>query len=111
MKMTFPPGIHFQPNCATGGYVYRGSSLTQGLYFLPIIVQSNRNNNSRELEFHGTFGAGGNSFGEDVNGELYIGSFNGGRIYTRKHGFGRGFHSRTFTMYPNPASDFLQHRA
>jgi glucose/arabinose dehydrogenase len=117
-EMTFPIAVYSisSSNCAiTGGYVYRGSSfpLLQGLYFfadycsnqIGTITQEN------ELEFHGTFGAGGiTSFGEDVNGELYIAAFNGGRIYKLRENTVsvEDFTQELFTMYPNPASDFLQ---
>lgn len=95
----------------TGGYVYRGTSYPgfQGKYFFsdyckPQICMADASGN---VFFSQTFS--GNSFvtfGEDVNGELYVGSINNGVIYklvdTTVMSVTKN-NKKSFTIYPNPA--------
>lgn len=98
----------------TGGYVYRGTQYPgfQGKYFFsdyckPQICMADGSGN---VFFSQTFT--GNSFvtfGEDVNGELYVGSINNGIIYklvdttmgTTKSS------KKSFTIYPNPVKSHI----
>ncbi|MEL6812780.1 MAG: PQQ-dependent sugar dehydrogenase [Bacteroidota bacterium] len=82
-ELTFPVAEydHSQGFSITGGYVYRGSLYNnmEGFYFAADfgsgrIVTVDPANNFNNL---GTFGGNWSSFGEDVNGELYIANYSG----------------------------------
>lgn len=101
----------------TGGYVYRGtsqSSLT-GIYFFADYCSSEigmltENNGSWTMTFSEAFeGNNWTTFGEDVNGELYIGDISSGSIYKIKDatlGIDKPDLSH-ITLFPNPVKDEL----
>lgn len=120
-EMTFPLAVysHSGGHCSiTGGYVYRGNSypMIQGLYFFADYCSNQIGTVSQDgdLEMHGTFGAGGiTSFGEDVNHELYLAAFNGGRIYKIKENTVsiEDYNKELFSIFPNPTSGEINIRA
>lgn len=111
--MTFPLAVttHSAGNCSiTGGYVYTGTTYPnfQNKYFFTDYCASKIGmvDNSGNITYSANFS--GNSFvtfGEDNNGELYVGSINNGTIYKIKDSsLGTSDFSKTaFTIYPNPA--------
>lgn len=111
--MTFPLAVttHSAGNCSiTGGYVYTGTTYPnfQNKYFFTDYCASKIGmvDNSGNITYSANFS--GNSFvtfGEDNNGELYVGSINNGTIYKIKDSsLGTSDFSKTaFTVYPNPA--------
>ncbi len=115
-ELTFPVAeyTHSVGFSITGGYVYHGNiySDIQGLYFFAdlngfIGTVDNDNN----LVNHGNFGGTWVSFGEDINGEIYIADIGSGSIY--KIIGGEIFDTENFTntevaIIPNPASDILR---
>ena len=101
----------------TGGYVYRGSTYTnfQGNYFFSdyCLPKIGMVDNVGNVTFSNTFT--GNSFvtfGEDVNGELYVGSIGNGTIYKLVDSSLSVTENdkKLFSVYPNPAkqSVFIQ---
>ena len=113
-ELTFPVAEynHSVGNSITGGYVYHGSiySDIQNFYFFAdiggIIGTVDSDNN---LLIHGDFSGYWVSFGEDINGEIYIADISGS-IY--KVIGGEIFDTDDFTnseisIIPNPASDSL----
>ncbi len=76
---------HSVGHAVTGGYVYRGSAYPTlaGSYFFADFSDAKLwslfyNGSGWELTAHGTFsGRNFSTFGEDVNGELYIADYNG----------------------------------
>jgi len=79
---------HSGPNSgcsATGGYVYRGTSYKSlfGKYIFSDYCSGNIWSLDENYNFvdYGTFGFGIASFGEDINGELYIANVSNGNIY------------------------------
>ncbi len=103
---------HNAGNCSiTGGFVYRGTTYPnlQGKYLFSDYCNSRIGviNSTNSLTFTTPF-SGNNfvCFGEDVNGELYIGSI-GGTIYriTDTSLANESFSSEAITIYPNPAKD------
>lgn len=111
--MTFPLAVttHSAGNCSiTGGYVYTGTTYPnfQNKYFFTDYCASKIGmvDNSGNITYSANFS--GNSFvtfGEDNNGELYVGSINNGTIYKIKDSsLGTSdFNKTAFTVYPNPA--------
>jgi len=111
--MTFPLAVttHSAGNCSiTGGYVYTGTTYPnfQNKYFFTDYCASKIGmiDNSGNITYSANFS--GNSFvtfGEDNNGELYVGSINNGTIYKIKDSsLGTSDFGKTaFTVYPNPA--------
>ncbi|MEW5677487.1 PQQ-dependent sugar dehydrogenase [Flavobacterium enshiense] len=101
----------------TGGYVYRGTQFPnfQGNYFFSDYckAQIGMSDASGNVTFSPTF-SGNNfvSFGEDVNGELYVASIGNGTIYKIvDSSLGTVASEKTaFTIYPNPAKSevFIQ---
>jgi glucose/arabinose dehydrogenase len=74
----------------TGGYVYRGSQFPglRGFYFFGDIgsqrlwaTYRNASNAFQTVVISNNSGTAPSSFGEDVNGELYIVNFNQGKIH------------------------------
>lgn len=116
--MTFPIAVlsHSGGHCSiTGGYVYRGLEFPaiQGLYFFTDYCsnQIGTVDADGDITLHGTLGASAiTSFGVDHNNELYLAAFTGGRIYKIKDNTPISVeenHIDTFTLYPNPAQDFI----
>jgi len=111
--MTFPLAVtaHSAGNCSiTGGYVYTGTLYPnfQNKYFFTDYCSPRIGmvDNSGNITYSTNFS--GNSFvtfGEDMNGELYIGAINNGTIYKIKDSsLGTAdFNRNSFTIYPNPA--------
>ncbi|MBN9284684.1 MULTISPECIES: PQQ-dependent sugar dehydrogenase [unclassified Flavobacterium] len=111
--MTFPLAVttHSAGNCSiTGGYVYTGTTYPnfQNKYFFTDYCASKIGmvDNSGNITYSANFS--GNSFvtfGEDNNGELYVGSINNGTIYKIKDSSlsTSDFSKTAFTVYPNPA--------
>jgi len=95
----------------TGGYVYRGAAFPnfKGKYFFSDYckAQIGMADSSGNVTFSQTFT--GNAFvtcGEDVQGELYVGSINNGVIYKlvdSSLGVSEN-DKKTFIIYPNPAT-------
>ena len=121
--MTFPVGVYSHNSsgifkCSiTGGYRYRGSEFPNfaGLYFFADFCSDEigtleEDGSSWTMTFTSPFGnLGFVSFGEDVNGELYIVSINTGTIYKIVDGnLGiEEFNQSNFKMFPNPSADAL----
>lgn len=96
----------------TGGYVYRGPTYTnfQGKYFFSdyCLARIGMVDNLGNVTFSNTF-SGNNfvTFGEDINGELYVASIGNGTIYkivdstlsTAEND------KNLFSIYPNPAKE------
>lgn len=113
-ELTFPVAEynHSVGISITGGYVYHGSiySDIQNLYFFAdlngLIGTVDSVNN---LVNHGDFGGTWVSFGEDINGEVYIADISGsiykiigGEIFDTND-----FETSEVALIPNPASDSL----
>jgi glucose/arabinose dehydrogenase len=109
-ELTFPIAEYVHPIgfSITGGYVYRGPTYNNmaGYYFFADFssgILGTVDSNS-ELTNLGNFGQNWSSFGEDVNGELYLSAFNGvvykivGEILSNND-----FELPKINLYPNPA--------
>jgi glucose/arabinose dehydrogenase len=115
-ELTFPVAqySHSGGNCSiTGGYVYRGTvySDIQGLYLFADLCSSMIGTVDQDGNMidHGNFSGTWTSFGEDVNGELYIAD-HGGSIYKIEGGVileTPDNNESLVSMIPNPASDSL----
>lgn len=93
----------------TGGYVYRGTTYPnfQGKYFFAdyCLAKIGMSDSSGNVTFSSTFtGSNFVTFGEDVNGELYVGSISNGIIYKLADGtLGVAENDKkAFNVYPNP---------
>jgi glucose/arabinose dehydrogenase len=111
MKAPLAVTNHADGNCSiTGGYVYRGSAYPNftGKYFFSDYckAQIGMMDTSGTITFSQTFS--GNSFvtfGEDVNGEIYVGSIGNGVIYKlidSSLGVSEN-DKKAFLIHPNPA--------
>jgi len=121
-ELTFPVAEYSSgsstSNCSiTGGYVYRGNvySDIQGLYLFADYCSGliGTVDDSGNLIEHGNFGGNWVSFGEDVNGELYILNISGGSIYKITGGVlaTSDFNEKLqVTMIPNPTSEYINLR-
>lgn len=121
--LTFPIAEYSHSNsgvskCSiTGGYVYRGtsqSSLT-GIYFFADFCSGEigmlkKDGGNWTMTFSEAFsGQRWTTFGEDVNGELYIGAMSSGSIYKIKDAtLGTDLPDLShITLFPNPVKDEL----
>ncbi|ESU29031.1 hypothetical protein FLJC2902T_10660 [Flavobacterium limnosediminis JC2902] len=102
---------HSSGSCSvTGGYVYRGTNYPnfQGKYFFSDYckAQIGMADSSGNVTYSQTF-TGNNfvTFGEDVNGEMYVGSINNGVIYKLVDSSLNVSKNdkKAFLIYPNPA--------
>jgi glucose/arabinose dehydrogenase len=115
-EMTFPVAqySHSGGNCSiTGGYVYRGTvySDIQGLFLFADLCSGmiGTVDQNGDMIDHGNFSGTWTSFGEDVDGELYIAD-HGGSIYKIEGGVileTPDIDESHVSMIPNPASDSL----
>lgn len=112
-ELTFPIAeyTHANGNCSiTGGFVYRGTVYEDilGLYFFADFCSGliGTVDESGNLTEYGNFSGNWNSFGEDINKELYIVDM-GGDIYKIKGGIlteTTDFSmENSFLMFPNPS--------
>lgn len=102
----------------TGGYVYRGNQISglNGVYFFADycsgeigMLSKNENNEwDMSLAFPNINGSWV-SFGEDINGELYIASINGGVYKIIDAALSNNeIDSNTLNYFPNPFQDYIQ---
>lgn len=98
----------------TGGYVYRGSTYPtmQGKYFLSDYCASKIgwvSNNSGAITWTSSFGGSIVSFGEDINGELYVVGLSNGTISKLIDSALNisDFEKSGLLLSPNPASTFF----
>ncbi|QYJ69189.1 PQQ-dependent sugar dehydrogenase [Flavobacterium litorale] len=96
----------------TGGYVYRGATYPglQGLYLFADYCnnQIGMVNSNAEITYTQPFnGQFFTTFGEDVNGELYIAGGISGNLYkiVDTQLSSTTFNSNAFSVYPNPATN------
>lgn len=121
--LTFPIAEYSHENsgrfkCSiTGGYRYRGTAQPNltGIYFFADYCSSEigmlkENNGNWKMTFTEPFnGNNWTTFGEDVNGELYIGDISSGSIYKIKDAT-LGLDESTLShikLFPNPVNDEL----
>ena len=102
----------------TGGYVYRGNQMSglNGVYFFADycsgeigLLSKNENDEwDMSLAFPNINGSWV-SFGEDINGELYIASINGGIYKIIDAALSNNeIDSNTLNYFPNPFQDYIQ---
>ena len=102
----------------TGGYVYRGNQISglNGVYFFADYCSGeigllSKNENDvwdMSLAFPNINGSWV-SFGEDINGELYIASINGGIYKIIDAALSNNeIDSNTLNYFPNPFQDYIQ---
>ena len=102
----------------TGGYVYRGNQISglNGVYFFADycsgeigLLSKNENDEwDMSLTFPNINGSWV-SFGEDINGELYIASINGGVYKIIDAALSNNeIDSNTLNYFPNPFQDYIQ---
>ena len=102
----------------TGGYVYRGNQISglNGVYFFADycsgeigLLSKNENDEwNMSLAFPNINGSWV-SFGEDINGELYIASINGGVYKIIDAALSNNeIDSDTLNYFPNPFEDYIQ---
>jgi len=111
-ELTFPIAeyTHSGGNCSiTGGYVYRGSEFPNevGYYYFADVCSGIIGTVAPDgtLVNHGSFGGSWVSFGEDMNGALYISSLNGSVYKIIGEELGVASNSAaTVMLYPNPSS-------
>lgn len=117
---TMPVAQYTHANSAcsiTGGYVYRGTTYPnmQGKYFFADYCNSRIgyvSNTGGTVTFTNPFTGNFTSFGEDINGELYIAGVSNGIIYKISDS-SAGVNDLTkspFAVYPNPAKDVVSIR-
>ena len=102
----------------TGGYVYRGNQMSglNGVYFfadycsgeIGLLSKSENDEWDMHLAFPNINGSWV-SFGEDINGELYIASINGGIYKIIDAALSNNeIDNNTLNYFPNPFQDFIQ---
>lgn len=105
----------------TGGYIYRGSQISelQGYYFYAdycsdYIWTLHKEGNEWVNEQFGQFsGNNFSTFGEDVNGELYVAGHTTGTIYklvNSSSGINASKKTADLKTYPNPFHNFIHIR-
>ena len=102
----------------TGGYVYRGNQISglNGVYFFAdycsgeIGLLSKNENDEWEMSLaFPNINGSWVSFGEDINGELYIASINGGVYKIIDAALSNNeIDSNTLNYFPNPFQDYIQ---
>ena len=122
--LTFPVSTYSHYNsgdfkCSiTGGYVYRGNQISglNGVYFFADycsgeigLLSKNENDEwDMSLAFPNINGSWV-TFGEDINGELYIASINGGVYKIIDAALSNNeIDSNTLNYFPNPFQDYIQ---
>ena len=122
--LTFPVSTYSHYNsgdfkCSiTGGYVYRGNQISglNGVYFFADycsgeigLLSKNENDEwDMSLAFPNINGSWV-SFGEDINGELYIASINGGIYKIIDAALSNNeIDSNRLNYFPNPFQDYIQ---
>ena len=97
----------------TGGYVYRGSTYPNlvGKYLFSdyCLGKIGMTTSTGVTTFSNTFSGNFVSFGEDLNGELYISDITSGTIYkiTDTSLSNESFEKNRFFIYPNPGKNML----
>ena len=102
----------------TGGYVYRGNQISglNGVYFfadycsgeIGLLSKNESDEWDMSLAFPNINGSWV-SFGEDINGELYIASINGGVYKIIDAALSNNeIDSNTLNYFPNPFQDYIQ---
>ncbi len=102
----------------TGGYVYRGNQISglNGVYFFAdycsgeIGLLSKNENDEWDMSLaFPNINCSWVSFGEDINGELYIASINGGIYKIIDAALSNNeIDSNTLNYFPNPFQDYIQ---
>ncbi|MFD0861860.1 PQQ-dependent sugar dehydrogenase [Sungkyunkwania multivorans] len=102
----------------TGGYRYRGTEnpALQGLYFFADYCSDEigiltYNDPNWTLSILGQYGGNGfSTFGEDVNGELYIAGLGSGTVYKISQSVlsAEEFSANKLDIYPNPAEEQIR---
>ena len=122
--LTFPVSTYSHYNsgdfkCSiTGGYVYRGNQISglNGVYFfadycsgeIGLLSKNDNDQWDMSLTFPNINGSWV-SFGEDINGELYIASINGGIYKIIDAALSNNeINSNTLNYFPNPFQDYIQ---
>jgi len=122
--LTFPIATYSHYNsgdfkCSvTGGYVYRGNQISglNGVYFfadycsgeIGFLSKNDEDNWEMSLAFPNINGSWV-SFGEDINGELYIASINGGIYKIVDAALSNNeIENNSFNYFPNPFQDYIQ---
>ena len=98
----------------TGGYVYTGNLYPnfQNKYFFADFCANKIgyvNENGSEITWTNAFNGNFSTFGEDLNGELYVGGLSNGIIYKIKDESlsVNSFQENGFILYPNPVKNSL----
>ena len=125
--LTFPIATYSHYNsgdlkCSvTGGYIYRGNQISglNGVYFfadycsgeIGFLSKNDEDNWEMSLAFPNINGSWV-SFGEDINGELYIASINGGIYKIVDAALSNNeIENNSFNYFPNPVVDKLEIRS
>ncbi len=96
----------------TGGYVYRGTTYPNfyGKYFMADYCFNKIGMisvGSSTITWSNTFSGNFTTFGQDLNGEMYIAGINNGTVYKlidTSQLANSSFETQDFQIYPNPAS-------
>lgn len=97
----------------TGGYVYRGSTYPglQGMYIFSDFCsnQIGMVDSEYNITFTDAFSGNFTTFGEDINGELYVAGGNSGEIYSivDTELSTNNINTTAFKVYPNPANNVV----
>lgn len=97
----------------TGGYVYRGSTYPglQGMYIFSDFCsnQIGMVDSEYNITFTDAFSGNFTTFGEDINGELYVAGGTSGEIYSivDTELSTNNVNTTAFKVYPNPANNVV----
>jgi len=117
---TFPVAeyMHSGGRCSiTGGYVYRGTQFSNfnGLYFFADYCTNEIGtvdpNNDYQITYNAPFTGGFSTFGQDVNGELYVAGLSSGiiyKIFEETVGLDEIRYDNDLVLSPNPAKKFVK---